>query len=81
MTTTSENVIEIINYKGNLYIFKKDEDKEPIKIFRDRIWWVVRNMNKSLDFDTLVALSFIWANIKHNNVTYDDKIMKMLNDL
>lgn len=78
---TSENTIEIINYKGNLYIFKKDEVSEPVKVFRDRIWWVLRNMNKSIDFDTLINLSYIWANIKHCNVTYNEDVMKMIEHL
>lgn len=81
MSEPQTKIIEIVNYNGNIYVFTKDEREEPMKIFRERIWWILNHMKDISELDNLLNLSYIWANMKHYNVKYNESIIKRIESL
>lgn len=75
----------VISYKGYVYKFVKKDETETPAIFRDRCWWIVKNIdNKDLNLDKLMYLSHIYISMKYYGVSYDDNItniMKTLKDV
>ena len=67
----------IITFNGKTYVFVKDEHEEAYRHFINRAWWIVKNIDKRPDVDkkTLYHLSFIWSNMHHLGVVYDNSIM------
>jgi hypothetical protein len=78
LNTNSNEYIEVINYKGNIYTFKKEDNQEPYPIFLERIWWIVNNMHKSSSMKDLLNLSHIWACVRFYKTTYDQSTMNKL---
>jgi hypothetical protein len=70
----------IITYNGKTYVFVKDEIDEVHQHFLNRVWWIVKNIDKhpNIDKNTLYNMSFVWSNVVHMGVTYDDKTMEQL---
>jgi hypothetical protein len=62
--------MNIINYKGKMYIFKNIQN-ENNKMFIDRTWYIVKNINKYDDYEYLVKKSYIWICEKYYNVEYN----------
>lgn len=70
----------IITYNGRTYVFVKDEEDEAHQHFINRVWWIVKNIDRvpNVDRKTLYNLSYIWSNVYHSGVTYDDTLMAQL---
>jgi hypothetical protein len=70
----------IITYNGKTYVFVKDEIDEIHQHFLNRVWWIVKNIDKYPDVDkhTLYNMSFVWSNVVHMGVVYNEKIMQQL---
>ena len=71
--------MNIIHYKGKIFIFPKTSDGEPSKIYNDRLWFIVKNIDKG-SFDYISTLSHVWINHKYYNLEYDHHIMSELED-
>lgn len=71
----------VISYLGNTYTFprKNNTEAETDAMFRDRCWWIVKNIAKGdKDKKTIIALSHVWVSIKYYGATYDDSIIDVL---
>lgn len=69
----------VISHKGYLYKFIKSDETETTSIFRDRCWWIVKNIgNKDYDIDKLISLSNIYVSMKYYGVSYDDDIIEIM---
>lgn len=73
----------VITYLGNTYVFKKPDDNNDVEtdaMFRDRCWWLVKNIVRhNTDNKTrLLALSHIWASIKYYGAVYEPHVLDML---
>jgi hypothetical protein len=62
--------MNIINYKGIVHIFYNKTDENE-KMFIDRTWYIVKNLDKYEDLSYLEKLSHIWVSQKYYNVSYD----------
>jgi hypothetical protein len=73
----------IITYNGKTYVFVKDEEHEAHQHFINRIWWIVKIIDRmpNTDIKTLYNLSYIWSNVHHLGVIYDDSIMAHLENV
>lgn len=76
MTSIKHSII----YNGKTYIFVKEEEEEAYQHFVNRTWWIVKNIDRmpNIDKKQLCNLSFIWSNVHHFGVIYDDVIMTQL---
>ncbi len=72
--------MNIIQYKGKIYLFPKTNEVEPTKINNDRLWFIVRNLDKG-SFEYINNLSYIWMNNKYYNLEYDHHILGCLDDV
>jgi hypothetical protein len=63
-----------ICWQGNTYVFHKMDKTETDEHFRDRVWWIVKNLDKA-SLEHLVNMSYIWSNVVHLKTRYDTKIM------
>lgn len=71
----------VISYKGYIYRFNKNDETETAAIFRDRCWWIIKNIeNKDYNLDKLVSLSKIYIAMKYHGVSYDENIMEIMKD-
>jgi hypothetical protein len=77
----TQELIEVINFKGKIYIFKKDDDQEPYPIFLERIWWIVANLHKSDSIKDLHNMSHIWACVRFYKTSYDKETMDKLSEI
>jgi hypothetical protein len=69
----------VISYKGDMYKFIKKDETETTAIFRDRCWWIVKNIDsKDYDLDKLMSLSNIYVAMKYYGVSYDENIIEMM---
>jgi hypothetical protein len=70
----------IITYNGKTYVFVKDEIDEVYQHFLNRVWWIVKNidLHPNVDKNMLYNMSFVWSNVVHIGVVYDEKIMEQL---
>lgn len=69
----------IISYKGDIYKFIKKDETETPAIFRDRCWWIVKNIdNKDYDLDKLMSFSNIYVAIKYYGVSYNNDIIEIM---
>lgn len=69
----------VISYKGDIYKFNKKDETETPTMFRDRCWWIVKNIdNKNHDIDKLTYLSNIYVSMKYYGVSYDDNVMETM---
>jgi hypothetical protein len=69
----------VISYKGDMYKFIKKDETETTAIFRDRCWWIVKNIDsKNYDLDKLMSLSNIYVAMKYYGVSYDENIIEMM---
>ena len=69
----------VISYKGYIYKFIKKDETETTSIFRDRCWWIVKNIdNKDYDLDKLISLSNIYVAMKYYGVSYDEDITNIM---
>ena len=69
----------VISYKGDIYKFIKKDETETTAIFRDRCWWIVKNIgNKDYDLHKLMSLSNIYVAMKYYGVSYDESIVEMM---
>jgi hypothetical protein len=69
----------VISYKGDMYKFIKKDETETTAIFRDRCWWIVKNMDsKNYDLNKLMYLSNIYVAMKYYGVSYDENIIEMM---
>lgn len=69
----------VISHKGYIYKFTKNDATETASVFRDRCWWIVKNIdNKEYDIDKLKSLSNIYVSIKYYGVSYDDNITELM---
>lgn len=73
-----QNIVSI-PYEGDVYVFEKKDVGEPDYIFLNRVWWILKN-KKTLPMKTLVNLSHIWSGVYHLGASYDEELMKQLND-
>jgi hypothetical protein len=53
---------------------------ETNESYIERCWFITKNIDKH-NIDKLIILSKIWANIRNLDCTYDEKIMKQINEL
>jgi hypothetical protein len=67
----------IIQYKGKIYVFPLNEEGIPDKIYIDRLWFIVKNINKG-SFEYITNVSYIWSNHKYYNLEYEPHIMNEL---
>lgn len=70
-----------IQYKGKIYIFppKSSDDTYPDKINNDRLWFIVKNIDKG-SFEHITNMSYIWMMNKFYNLEYDHHIMSELSE-
>jgi hypothetical protein len=79
--TKANTTINTIQYKGKIYVFpptSPNEDELP-KIYTDRLWFIIKNINKS-SIEHVVNMSYIWSNHKYFNLEYDHHIMSELSE-
>ena len=71
--------MNIIKYKGKVYVFASVTDELP-NIYNERLWFIVKNKNKyeKTELSQLIELSHIWVNYKYYKLEYDQNIMKKL---
>jgi hypothetical protein len=69
--------MNIIQYKGKIHVFEDNTDSVPDNIYLDRLWFIVKNMDKG-SYDHIVNMSYIWMGRKHYNLEYDAHIMSAL---
>lgn len=69
----------VISYLGQTYKFTKTDSTENEYMFRDRCWWIVKNIDKSQNIDDLVALSHIWVSVKYLGCSYEEHVMELIN--
>ena len=71
-----------INKNGFSFIIKKENLNEPTFFFKKRCNFITNLFfMKSIEYNKLIQLSYIWSNIYFLNATYSTKIMKQINDL
>lgn len=68
----------VISYKGDTYKFIKKDGTESDTMFRDRCWWIVKNLDNKYDFNKLMSLSHIYVAIKYYNVSYDENVIELM---
>jgi hypothetical protein len=70
----------VITYQGQTYRFVKKDDTETVAMFRDRCWWIVKNIDNSnvKSLEHVIALSHIWISLKCYDVTYDDETIALM---
>ncbi len=75
----------VISHKGQTYCFTKTDDTETSTMFRERCWWIVKNIhNGNFDIKKLISLSYVWISMKYYNASYDDEtidLMKTFDDV
>lgn len=73
----------VISYLGDTYKFEKNEETEPQTMFRDRCWWIVKNIRnqENISLNELISLSQIWVSMKYHKTLYQDDVMKLINNL
>ena len=67
--------LNIIEYQGKHYIFQNTRNETP-RMFRQRTWFIVKNIDQIRDKAYLENLSHTWVNSRFLGVTYSDHIMK-----
>jgi hypothetical protein len=73
-----QNIVAI-PFEGDVYVFEKKDAGEPDHVFLNRVWWILKN-RKQLPMKTLDNLSHIWSSVYHHGATYDEELMKQLDD-
>jgi len=74
--------MQILQYKGKQFVFKKDNEESTPKMHTDRIWFIIHNLDKNLhSYDYIVKMSQIWVYQKHYNLTYEPHIMSAIEEL
>lgn len=69
----------VISYLGNTYTFTKKDTTESEIMFRERCWWIVKNLvRRPGEIKMIIALSHVWVAIKYFGATYESHIMKTL---
>lgn len=70
----------VITHLGQTYSFAKKDEVETDQMFRDRCWWIVKNMHRHTpsDFKKLIALSHLWVSCKYLNVDYGMEVTDKL---
>lgn len=68
----------VISYKGDIYKFIKKDATESDTMFRDRCWWIVKNIDNKHDINKLMSLSHIYVSIKYYNVSYDETVIELM---
>ncbi len=70
----------LVTYNGKTYVFVKEEPDEVYSHFVNRVWWLVKTMNKypKNQASYLYNMSYIWSNVYHHGVVYDKNIMDEL---
>lgn len=69
----------VISHKGKTYSFTKNDDIETTVMFKERCWWIVKNMeNGKFDISSLVSFSHIWISMKYYNASYDDEVIELM---
>lgn len=66
-----------ICYRGKIYAFPKNDDSNPDRFYKERIWFIVRNIGKA-PFERLESISYIWMNHTFYQLEYDHHIMSEL---
>lgn len=69
--------MNVICYDGLIHTFHNTLSEDS-KMFIDRTWYIVKNLNKYKDIDYLVNLSFLWINKKYYNIEYVEDIEKLI---
>tara|TARA_B100000401_G_scaffold437644_2_gene383742 strand:- start:2365 stop:2586 length:222 start_codon:yes stop_codon:yes gene_type:complete len=68
-----------IEHKGMIYSIYR-EDSESYDAFYKRAWYIAnKNPQTQSEFENIEKLSYIWRNVTINGMTYDSKIMNLLN--
>jgi hypothetical protein len=67
----------VITYQGQTYFFSKKDDTETETMFRDRCWWIVKNIDND-NVEHIVSLSHIWISQKYYDVSYDDDTIALM---
>lgn len=67
----------VITYQGQTYFFAKKDDTETETMFRDRCWWIVKNIDTA-NVEHIVSLSHIWISQKYYDVSYDDDTIALM---
>ena len=71
-----------LNKNGFSFIIKKENLNEPIFLFKKRCNFIINLFFiKSIEYNKLIQLSYIWSNIYFLNVKYSNTIMKQIDDL
>ncbi len=70
----------VITHLGQTYSFVKNDEVETDQMFRDRCWWIVKNIHHhpQKDVKKLIALSHLWASCKYFNVDYGTEVADTL---
>jgi hypothetical protein len=69
----------VISYKGDVYKFTKKDETETTAMFRDRCWWIVKNIeNKEYNLDKLMSLSYIYVAMKYQGASYDENVTEVM---
>ena len=71
--------MNIIQYKGKIHTFDKNTENIPDNIYIDRLWFIVKNIDKA-SYEYIINMSYIWINHKHYNLQYDAHIMSALEE-
>ena len=68
-----------LNKNGFSFIIKKENLNEPIFLFKKRCNFIINLFFiKSIEYNKLIQLSYIWSNIYFLNVKYSNTIMKQI---
>jgi hypothetical protein len=67
----------VITHQGNIYKFNKTDCTESDTMFRDRCWWIIKNIASPSpkSIQRLTAMSHLWASNKYYGTTYDEEVM------
>ena len=68
----------VITHQGNTYKFDKNDETEEDNMFRDRCWWIIKNLDSKKSSKELVALSHLWVSVKYYGTSYGTDIMEQL---
>ena len=65
----------LIKHNGKIFIF--EQENEIPKIYQDRLWFIVKKIDKC-DMKKLITLSYVYVYNKHYNLEYEPHIMSEL---
>jgi hypothetical protein len=68
--------------KGNIVCLVEKDIYESFEKFNERGWFIVNQVIKSnLNYNEIVRLSKIWANIKYDGCVYNSSLMNRISEL